>query len=119
MDTDDEFRQYILVADALLEQASREQLVEALKLLALNMGYLVQRYSDMPQDLLLRMTQAETPTEETQELVITSMHHLLGLLGSVMAVGDEDETRHYSTAVAAFSVRRLCGYSERQSGEDH
>ena len=66
MDTDDEFRQYILVTDALLEQASREQLVEALKLLALNMGYLVQRYGDVPQDLLLRMTQAETLTDETR-----------------------------------------------------
>ena len=94
MDTDDEFRQYILVTDALLEQASREQLVEALKILALNMGYLVQRYGDVPQDLLLRMTQAETLTDETRELVITSMRHLLGLLGSVMALGDEDETRH-------------------------
>ena len=39
MDTDDEFRQYILVTDALLEQASREQLVEALKILSLNLGY--------------------------------------------------------------------------------
>ena len=94
MDTDDEFRQYILVTDALLEQASREQLVEALKLLALNMGYLVQRYGDVPQDLLLRMTQAETLTDETRDLVITSMRHLLGLLGSVMAQGVEDETRH-------------------------
>ena len=93
MDTDDEFRQYILVTDALLEQASREQLVEALKLLALNMGYLVQRYGDVPQDLLLRMTQAEM-TDETRDLVITSMRHLLGLLGSVMAQGVEDETRH-------------------------
>ena len=93
MDTDDEFRQYILVTDSLLEQASREQLVEALKLLALNMGYLVQRYGDVPQDLLLRMTQAEM-TDETRDLVITSMRHLLGLLGSVMAQGVEDETRH-------------------------
>ena len=94
MDTDDEFRQYILVADAFLEQASREQLVEALKLLSLNFGYLVQRYGDVPQDLLLRMTQAETLTEEPRDLVITSMRHLLGLLGSILALGDEDETRH-------------------------
>ena len=94
MDTDDEFRQYILVADAFLEQASREQLVEALKLLSLNFGYLVQRYGDVPQDLLLRMTQAATLTEETRDLVITSMRHLLGLLGSILALGDEDETRH-------------------------
>ena len=94
MDTDDEFRQYILVADALLEQASREQLVEALKLLALNLGYLVQRHGDVPQDLLLRMTTADTLTEETRDLVITGMRHLLGLLGSVMELGDENETRH-------------------------
>jgi hypothetical protein len=37
---------------------------------------------------------AETLTEETRELVITSMRHLLGLLGSVMALGDDDETCH-------------------------
>lgn len=58
------------------------------------MGYLVQHYGDVTQDLLLRMTQVETLTEESRELVITSMRHLLGLLGSIMALGDEDEMRH-------------------------
>ena len=43
MESNDEFRQYILVAEALLEQATRDQLVEALKLLAINFGYLTQR----------------------------------------------------------------------------
>lgn len=94
MDTDDEFRQYIQVADALLEQATREQLIEALKLLSLNFGYLVQRHGDVPQDVLMAMTTEAPLTDDTRELVIIGMRHLLGLLGLVMDFGDEDETRH-------------------------
>lgn len=52
MESSDEFRQYILVAEALLEQATRDQLVEALKLLAINFGYLTQRHGDVPQGCL-------------------------------------------------------------------
>ena len=42
MEADDEFRRSILVADELLEQATREQLIEALKILSLNFGYLLE-----------------------------------------------------------------------------
>ncbi len=56
MQANDEFRRSILVADALLEQATREQLVEALNMLSLNFGYLVQRHGDVPQADLVRMT---------------------------------------------------------------
>jgi len=46
LESNDEFRQYILVAEALLEQATPDQLVDALKLLAINFGYLTQRHGD-------------------------------------------------------------------------
>lgn len=94
METDDEFRHYILVADALLEQATREQLIEALKMLSLNFGYLVQRHGDVPQADLVRMTTAETLTDETRALVMSGMGNLIGVLGHVMAIGDDNETRH-------------------------
>ena len=94
MQADDEFRHYILAADALLEQATREQLIEALKMLSLNFGYLVQRHGDVPQADLVRMTTAETLTDETRALVIAGMGNLIGVLGHVMAIGDDNETRH-------------------------
>jgi hypothetical protein len=94
MARDDEFRQYLLVADSLLEQASHDQLAEALKILALNHGYLVQRHGEVPQDVLLRMTTADTLSAETRDLVMTGLGHLIGLLGHVMKIGEENETRH-------------------------
>ena len=94
MEADDEFRHYILAADALLEQATREQLIEALKMLSLNFGYLAQRHGDVPQADLVRMTTAETLTDETLALVMSGMGNLIGILGHVMAIGDENETRH-------------------------
>ena len=94
MEADDEFRHYILTADALLEQATREQLIAALKMLSLNLGFLAQRHGDVPQADLVRMTTAETLTDETRALVIAGMGNLIGILGHVMAMGDENETRH-------------------------
>ncbi len=94
MEADDEFRQYIMVAETLLEQATREQLIAALKMLSLNFGYLAQRHGDVPQADLVRMTTADTLTDETRALVIAGMGNLIGVLGHVMEIGDENETRH-------------------------
>jgi hypothetical protein len=90
----DEFHQYILVADTLLEQASHDQLTEALKILALNHGYLVQRHGEVPQDVLLRMTTAATLSAESRDLVVTGLRHLVGLLGHVMEMKDAEATLH-------------------------
>ena len=94
MDTHDPFRDDILAAEGLLEQASREQLIEALKILSLNFGYLTQRHGDVPQEVLVKMTTAGIVTPETRELVIAGMRNLVGLLVHVMNIGDADETRH-------------------------
>lgn len=92
MGSNDEFRHYILVADALVKQATRDQLVEALKLLAINFGYLTQRHGGVPQDMLLRKTQADTLTAETRKMVIAGLRQLVGLLGHILE--EPDETRH-------------------------
>lgn len=94
MEADDEFRNHILVAETLLEKATREQLIEALKMLSLNFGYLAQRYGDVPHADLVRMTTANTLTADTRELVIAGMGNLIGVLGHVTAAGDDDGTRH-------------------------
>jgi len=94
MDDDDEFRQYILVAESLLEQATREQLIESLKILSLNFGYLAERFGDVPQDVLVSMTRAPTLTKEGRALVISGMRNLVGILAHVMEIGQDDETRH-------------------------
>ena len=58
------------------------------------MGYLVQHYGDVPQDVLLKITTAETLSDDTRDIVITGMRHLLGLSNFVLEYGDEDEMRH-------------------------
>ena len=92
MERNDESHQYILVTEVLLEQATWDQLVETLKLLAISFGYLTQCHGDVPQFVLLRMTRADTLTAETRGMVIVGMRRLVGLLGHLLE--EPDETRH-------------------------
>ena len=92
MEPDNEFRDTLLVATALLEQATRDQLIEALKLISLNYGYLAQHHGDVPQEVLVQMTRAESLTEEAKAMVLTGMRNLAGLMGNVMEL--DNETLH-------------------------
>ncbi len=94
MDTDDEFGRYILLSEGLLNQASREQLMEALKMLSINYGYLAHRYGDTPQDVLVEMIKNDRVSDEAKAMLKVGLGNLISLLANVMELGDDDETRH-------------------------
>jgi hypothetical protein len=87
---------YTRLADQLIERASKEQLADVSRLLALNIGWYQQRYGDVPQKTLLKMVRAETLDEDTLALLSSGMQNLVSALLEVTGLTDElkDESRH-------------------------
>ena len=69
-DTED-FRSYAALADTLIERATKNQLADVARLLALSIGYYDQPYGDVPQDILLKMVRAEALDEETRPCYVS------------------------------------------------
>jgi phosphoserine phosphatase len=92
----DDFLAYTRLADHLIERATKDQLADVTRLLALNIGYYQQRYGDVPQDVLLRMVRAEALDDDTLALVSAGMQNLVSALAEVTGLTDElqDEPRH-------------------------
>ena len=56
-----DFPAYARLADQLIERATKEQLADVARLLALNIGWYQQKYGDVPQETLLKMVQGRDP----------------------------------------------------------
>ena len=59
MTSPDDFTAYARLADELIENATKDQLADLARLLALNIGYYHEKYGDVPQETLLKMVRAE------------------------------------------------------------
>ena len=92
----DDFPAYARLADHLIERATKDQLADVARLLALNIGWYQQRYGDVPQEALLKMVRAETLDEETLALLSAGMQNLVSALAEVTGLTDDlqDESRH-------------------------
>ena len=77
------------LADDLIEKATKEQLADVARLLALDIGYYHARFGDVPQETLLRMVLAESLDGETRQLLHHGMQNLVSALAEVMGL-DED-----------------------------
>ena len=96
MPAPDDFAPYARLADQLIEHATKDQLADVARLLALNIGWYQQRYGDVPQKTLLKMVRAETLDEDTLALLVAGMQNLISALAEVTGLTDElqDESRH-------------------------
>ena len=92
----EDFVAYTRLADQLIERATKDQLADVVRLLALNIGYYQQRYGDVPQETLLKMVRAETLDEDTLALMVAGMQNLISALVEVTGLTDElqNESRH-------------------------
>jgi hypothetical protein len=92
----DDFIAYAVAADELIAKASKDELAEVAKLLALNIGWYRQRYGDVPQEELLAMVRAETLGDDGKRLLLNGMENLVSALVEVMGIGEdgEDVARH-------------------------
>ena len=85
-----DFQQYYKLADVLIQQASKGQLAECAKLLALNLAHYQGKYGEMPLDDTLAVLGAAEPNDEQTKLLTDGMEIFVGLLGGVMSgLGEE------------------------------
>ncbi len=83
------FQQYYKLADILIEQASKEQLAECARLLALNLAHYQGKYGEISLENTLAIIDAE-PNDEQAAMLRDGMEILVGLLGSVLSgLGEE------------------------------
>jgi hypothetical protein len=84
------FQQYYKLADLLIEQASKEQLAESARLLALNLAHYQGLYGEVPLDEVLAALEASEPNDDQAKLLADGMENLVGILGSVLSgLGEE------------------------------
>ena len=90
MTSPNDFASYARLADELIEKANKDQLADAVRLLALNIGYYHERYGDVPQEELLKMVRAETLDEDGKRLLLHGMQNLVSALAEVMGIDYEE-----------------------------
>jgi len=84
------FEQYYKLADVLIEQASKEQLAECARLLALNLAHYQGLHGEVPLGETLAMVNAPEPNDEQAMLLAGGMEILVGVLGNVLSgLGEE------------------------------
>lgn len=84
------FEQYYKLADLLIERASKEQLAECARLLALNLAHYQGKFGEIPLEDTLAIIGAETPNDDQAVLLKDGMEILVGLLGNVLSgLGEE------------------------------
>jgi hypothetical protein len=77
------FAQYNKLADMLIAQASKDQIAECARLLALNLAHYQSKYGDLPLDETLAMVDADEPNDEQTVMLANGMENLVGVLGTV------------------------------------
>lgn len=92
MATLSELSQLYKLTDQLVEKASKHDLAETAKLLAINLSHYQIKFGDLPLDEQLAMIDIARPNAEQTEMLVNGMTNLVGLLGNV--VMGIDEPRH-------------------------
>lgn len=85
-----EFQQYYKLADKLIESATKEDLAECARLLALNLAHYQGKFGEIPLEDTLAALGATEPNDEQAVLLRDGMEVLVGVLGSVLSgLGEE------------------------------
>ncbi len=67
----------------LIAQASKDQIAECARLLALNLAHYQSKYGDLPLEETLAMSDVDEPNVEQVEMLAHGMENLVGVLGTV------------------------------------
>jgi len=79
------FAQYNKLADQLIEKASKEEIAETARLLALNVAHYQAIHGELPLDETLAMIGMTKPNEKQLQLAGEGMEILAGVLGSIVS----------------------------------
>ena len=85
------FKQYSELAAQLVAAATKEQLAECAKILALNVAHYKARFGEAPTDDLTATLQGGTITDETAAILGSGMENLVGVLGTVMGLDQPEK----------------------------
>jgi len=85
-----ELAHYYNLADQLIEKASKQDIAETAKLLALNLAHYKMKYGELPLDKTLAMIDINKPNAEQTKMLVNGMEDLIGVLGNIiMGIGQE------------------------------
>ena len=86
------FEQYYKLADMLIEKATKEQVAECARVLALNLAHYQAIHGEIPLENTLAMLDMAEPNEAQVKLLTDGMQNFVGVLGNVCSV--LGEARH-------------------------
>ncbi len=84
--------QYYKLADQLIEKATKDDLAETARILAVNLSHYQMKYGELPLDETMALIDTDKPNDAQTEMLANGMKNLIGLLGNV--VMGLDEPRH-------------------------
>ena len=88
-----QFQQYLKVADQLTSVATKEDLAECARLLAINVAHYQSKYGQLPLDETLAMAYSDKPNQAQLDLMARGLETLVGVLGGIVQ-GFDEETSH-------------------------
>lgn len=87
------FQQYLQIADQLAKVATKEDLAECARLLAINIAHYESVHGALPLDETLVMAYAEKPNQAQIDLMTRGMETMVGVLGGIVQ-GFESNPHH-------------------------
>jgi hypothetical protein len=84
------FEHYYKLADMLIEKATKEEVAECARLLALNLAHYQARHGEIPLEETLALVEMAERNEAQAKLLANGMENLVGVLGNVCSeLGEE------------------------------
>ena len=90
----DRFEALYLLAVWLISDASKDELAEAARILALNLAQYQAKYGELPSEEYVALSSAETLTPETAKTLGDGMEILVGVLGTLAGEDEQDNPVH-------------------------
>lgn len=85
-----ELAHYYNLADQLVEKASKNDIAETAKLLALNLAHYKMKYGELPLNETLAIININKPNAEQINMLASGMEDFIGVLGNiVMGIGQD------------------------------
>jgi hypothetical protein len=89
MDDIDDFRTFYELADRIIADATKDDVAEAARLLALNVVRYQLKYGALPFENFADMLRAQTIDLETARLLSAGMQNLVGAFGQILGIADD------------------------------
>ena len=87
------FNQYLTLADQLAKAATKEDLAECARLLAINIAHYESVHGALPLDETLEMAYSDEPNQAQIDLMTRGMENMVGVLGGIVQ-GFEPKLNH-------------------------